>query len=119
MSQEDKLDDQIFAQSLRTALRASEVVDVATARRLAQARARAVAAMPAFASSGWSWMVPAGMTTAALLLAVSLHQTGRSTSASSDLQTADTLDLLTDDKDPQFYRDLEFYKWLEQHQHHA
>lgn len=120
MSQEDQPEDQAFVQSLRTALRASEAVDTATARRLALARARAVAAVPADTRSGWSWMVPAGMVTAALALVVGLHRTSPVAPVPADQQTADTLDLLTDDKDPQFYRDLDFYKWLEkQPQRHA
>ncbi|TXH05692.1 MAG: hypothetical protein E6R07_02460 [Nevskiaceae bacterium] len=117
MNQQEGPDQDDFAQSLRKLLRSSESVDRRTARRLAQARARAiVAAQPA---STFHWLVPAGAVAAAIAMVLSLRHAVPTSQPAPELQAADALDLLTDDKDPQFYRDLEFYKWLEKHQRHA
>jgi hypothetical protein len=107
--------DQQLAQALRGALRASEAVDAVTAARLAAARRRALTA-PAAAHPAFSWGLPAGMAAAALALALWVTPSTQPGPALADTRTAAALDVLTDDNDPQFYRDLEFYQWLEQQQ---
>lgn len=120
MNQDDTTKQQAFAQSLRDALRASENLDLATSQRLAQARRKAVNAIPTQPLPDRRWLALAGLA-AALVLTVTLYRATPSTSAvvADTRAGAETLDLLLDDKDPQFYRDLDFYKWLEQQQRHA
>ena len=119
MSQSDSTEQDNFTDGLRSALRASEkTLDASSVARLVKARTRAVATLTAPALPP-RWLLPAAMAAAALVLTVTLRQFEQDPHGRAGLRTADTLELLTDDKDPQFYRDLEFYKWLEQHQRHA
>ncbi len=120
MSQEDHPDDLALARAAAKTLRQSEAVDSDTAQRLAAARQHAlsVAAKPAMARR---LLVPAGAF-AAIALAVMVLRPQPQTIAApaiANAQGVDTLDLLTDDMSPAFYRDLEFYQWLEKERPHA
>lgn len=120
MSQEDHQDDLALAYAAAKALRQSETVDSKTAAKLliARRRALAVAGTP---SVPRRLLVPAGAF-AAMALAVIALRTQHVAPASLPVDEAhniDALDLLTDEMSPSFYRDLEFYQWLEKEQPHA
>jgi hypothetical protein len=107
MSDFEDLDerDRALATRLQARLRTSEELDYVTQAKLSAARARAVAAAPRH--RGW-WMATGGLTAAALLAALLVLRTPHSLVPT----TADTLELLTDDVDPEFYQDLDMYQWL-------
>lgn len=117
MSHQNDLDDQAFARAAAQMLRQSEAIDSRTAARLATARQQALAAADA-PSWGRLALIPAAALGAAALVAVTVHPLQHQVEPA---QTAgiDTLDLLTDDMSPTFYRDLEFYRWLEKEHPHA
>lgn len=120
MSQEDHQDELALARAAAKALRQSETIDSHSAAKLASARQRAlaVAGKPAMSRR---LLVPAGVFAAAALAAVMLRpqQAAPVLPPLADTQGVDALDLLTDDLSPAFYRDLEFYQWLEQERPHA
>jgi len=120
MSHENDQDDLALARAVAQALRQSEAIDSHTAKRLAAARQRAlaVAGKPSLTRR---LLVPATAFAAIALAVVSLRpqQQPAQPSSVADAHTADTLDLLTDDMSPAFYRDLEFYRWLAQERPHA
>ncbi|MEO8307711.1 MAG: hypothetical protein ABI616_06685 [Pseudomonadota bacterium] len=107
MSDLEELDerDRALAQRLRAQLRASEEVDYITQAQLSAARARAVAATPRH--TGW-WLATGGFTAAAVLAVMLVTRTPQPVLPG----TADALELLTDDVDPEFYQDLDLYQWL-------
>ena len=112
-------DDLALGRAAAQALRQSETVDSHTAARLAAARQHAlrVAGKPALARRV---LVPASAFAAMALAAVVLRpQQPAQTPVAANTQGMETLDLLTDDASPAFYRDLEFYQWLEKEQPHA
>jgi hypothetical protein len=120
MSHENDQDDLALGRAVAQALRQSEAVDGHTAARLAAARQRALlaAGKPALAHR---MLVPAGAFAAMALAAVVLrpHQQTAQSPLVASSQGVEALDLLTDDASPAFYRDLEFYQWLEKEQPHA
>jgi hypothetical protein len=115
MSDFEDLDerDRALAQRLQARLRAREDLDHVTQAKLTAARARAVAVGVARGTTtaprltGW-WLATGGMTAAAVLAAVLVLRTPHSVVPT----TADTLELLTDDVEPEFYQDLDMYQWL-------
>jgi hypothetical protein len=106
MSNFEELDerDRALARKLRAQLLASEELDYVTQAKLSAARARAVAATRR--PAGW-WMA-GGLTAAAVLAAVMVLRVPDAAAPSA----ADTLELLTDELDPEFYQDLDMYQWL-------
>lgn len=121
MNHENNQDDLAFARKAAQALHRSEAVDSETAAKLAIARKRALAAARTpFLQVRAMW--PAAAVTAAAFVAV-LVLIPRSNPALNqpiaDASGVDTLDLLTDDMSPAFYRDLEFYQWLAQERPNA
>ena len=97
--------DRALAQKLRAQLRATEDLDYVTQARLSAARARAVAASRR--PAGW-WFATGGLTAAALLAAVLVLRV----SPTSAPSMADSLELMTDELEPEFYQDLDLYQWL-------
>lgn len=119
MNQPEDRDHPEFALSARRMLRHSEVVDSATAAKLAAARQHALTAANAPRMPVW---VPATALAAAALVAVMIsrpQQVAAPSPVAVETQSVDTLDLLTDDMSPAFYRDLEFYRWLAQERPNA
>lgn len=122
MSYQNDQDDLALARAAAQALRQSEAVDNHTAAKLAAARQRAlaVAGKPPMARR---WLVPAGVSFAAVALSAVLvlrpQQQTAQTAVIANAHDVDALDLLTDDMSPMFYRDLEFYQWLERERPHA
>lgn len=98
--------DRELARKLRAQLRASEKLDFVTQSKLSAARARAVAAASS-GQIGW-WMATGGLTAAAVLTVLLVVRAPQSVAPS----TADTLELMTDDVEPEFYQDLDLYQWL-------
>lgn len=121
MSHEDNQEELALARAAVKALRQSETVDSQTSARLAAARQRALAAAgkPAVTRR---MLIPAGAFAAMALAAVALRPQQHVAPAPmplADDRGVDALELLTDDMSPAFYRDLEFYQWLEKEQPHA
>jgi len=114
MNHENDQDDLAFARNAAQALRRSETIDNETAEKLAIVRKRALAAANAPLMPIRS-MWPVAAVTATAIVAVLVLQPERNSTlnpAVADASGVDTLDLLTDDMSPAFYRDLEFYQWL-------
>lgn len=109
--------DRAFAQLAQARLRATEVLDYTESARLAAARRRAVAALEERRSGLAGWLLaPAALATIALsfvLLPNRLATPPASAPAVNGLETA-ALEWVVDEAGPEFYRDLEFYRWLEQ-----
>ena len=107
MNDFDDLDerDRALARKLRSQLRASENLDYVTQAKLSAARARAVA--DARRPAGW-WFATGGLTAAALLAVVLVLRMPQTAPPS----TADSLELMTDELEPEFYQDLDLYQWL-------
>ncbi|PTU31442.1 hypothetical protein [Stenotrophobium rhamnosiphilum] len=121
MNHENDQDDLAFARKAAQALRHSETIDSETAAKLALARKRALAAANT-PSAQLRSMWPVAAVTAAAIVAVLVLQPERNSAlnpAVADASGVDTLDLLTDDMSPAFYRDLEFYQWLAQERPNA
>jgi hypothetical protein len=97
--------DRALARKLRAQLRASEDFDYVTQARLSAARARAVAASRR--PAGW-WFATGGLTAAAVLAVVLVLRVPQTAAPT----TADSLELMTDELEPEFYQDLEMYQWL-------
>lgn len=112
--------DAAFARRAQSLLRASETLDWNTARRLDAARARAIATAPsAMPAASWvRWAAPAAAALALvgvwLMPAPVAVDAGFSTAAVNHM-SPDALEWLADEAGPGFYRDLEFYQWLEHH----
>lgn len=112
-----------WRESAGRALRESEdSFDAVTLMRLRAIRARAlaVAAEPAHRAA-INWGVPlaaaAGLATWAMLPRLLVEAPAPAPAEMT--AAADALDLLTDERGPEFYRDLEFYRWLEERERHA
>jgi len=96
--------DRALAQKLQERLRATEDLDYVTRAKLSAARARAVSALPR--RTTW-WMATGGLTAAAVLAVVLVLRMPQATTT-----TADALELMTDELEPEFYQDLDLYQWL-------
>ncbi len=109
----DELDEaqRALALKLRTSLRDSERVDSVTAAKLAQARVPWQQSGPRSRST-WVWA--SGGLTAAAIVAALLVQLGGARWSTDPVETnvADTIEVLTDDMDAEFYEDLDLYRWL-------
>lgn len=111
--------DRAFAARARTALRATEALDYVESARLAAARRQAVSALDAPARrSAWLLAPTAAALGAALLIAVlpsRLASPVLPATPSVNQNELAALEWAADEAGPDFYRDLEFYQWLEQH----
>ena len=119
--------DRAFAQEARLRLRASETLNYVEAARLSAARAQAREALTAnrHGSPAWAWLaVPAALAavTVSILRFSPFETTAYSQSAVDvqaqapiDVNVTDTaaLEWVSDEAGPDFYRDLEFYEWLQ------
>lgn len=107
--------DEALARRLAAALRDSEQnLDAVTRARLAAARARAVAAAAPPAWRGWA--LPAAL---AAGLAVYAVLPLREAAPVRPAEPALALELMADELGPEFYRDLDFYQWLQTQPAHA
>lgn len=120
MNHETDQDDLALGGAIAQILRQSEAIDSDTAARLSAARQQALmlAGKPALARR---LLVPASAFAVMALVAIILRPQSQATpsSAVANAHGVEALDLLTDEASPAFYRDLEFYQWLEKEQPHA
>jgi hypothetical protein len=101
-----------FTEAVRGALRGSERFDVVTESKLRAARARALDAARA---PPRAWRSPAAFASALLaIVAMASAWWLRMAPGADDPDIAplEALDVLTDDLDPEFYQDLDLYRWL-------
>lgn len=108
--------DRAFAQVAQTRLRATEVLDYTESARLAAARRRAVAALEDRRLGVNRWLLaPAALATLVLGFALLPNRLASppTTPAVNGLETA-ALEWVVDEAGPEFYRDIEFYRWLAQ-----
>lgn len=107
---EQTVDEQNWAERIGKALRASEQqLGGMSLAQLRAARARAVGAA-AERRTALRWAVPAALT-AALLAWMLLPRPEPQLPV--NVAEGDALEVLTDEMDPEFYRDLDLYLWLE------
>ena len=119
--------DLAFAQRARQKLRASETLNYVEAARLSATRAQARELLDTkhHQLSAWGWLAaPAAMAAVAFSLfrfdpAAPLSQSPPTAEVLVQLSTdvnapaADALVWVSDEAGPDFYRDLEFYEWLQ------
>jgi len=79
---------------------------------------RGAAPRAAVMNWGLPLAVAAGFATWALLPRLLLDSPAPM-AASTQVASADALDILTDERGPEFYQNVEFYRWLEAREHHA
>jgi hypothetical protein len=109
MTDRDPQDE--LLKNVRTTLdRSAENIDAATASRITQARHAALEAGKGRARSVW---IPAAAAVAASAAVVAVIVTRVPEEAPSML---DDLELIAAPDDPELYRDLEFYAWLDTHE---
>jgi len=108
-------EERAWADDAGRALRASEnSLDAVTLMRLRAARARAVAeAAPRALPQRWGWAIPAALA-AGLLAVVVAPQLTLTRAPAVNVAETETLDVLTDEMDPEFYENLDLYLWLEE-----
>lgn len=118
--------DRAFAQAARAGLRASEGLNYVESARLAATRARArdclMQSRPAMPASAWFAASAAVLVVAVALLRLdfSSPETPQSTvqmamfpPTAVNADAVDALVWVSDEAGPDFYRDLEFYEWLQ------
>ncbi len=97
----------------------AEQLDGRTRSRLTQARHAALDAIKKTQASRtkvWYWLMPAtGAAAAVLAVTLSIHPAHRSEQASvhASVGAADELEIVTAEDSLDFYRDVEFYAWLD------
>lgn len=110
-----------FEQRVQSLLQASaEELDGRTRSRLTQARHAALEAVGQRRTKVWFWALPASATMAAAVLAVmlSINSGQHSGMDGGDVQIAattpvDEFEIVTAEDSLEFYRDVEFYAWLD------
>ena len=123
MNETISAEERAWMDSAGRALRAAEgELDAMTLMRLRAARARAVAAAAqAPAAMKMNWGLPlalaAGLMTWTLL--PRLTMTTPAVAPAGAEVAVETLDILTDERSPEFYQDLDFYLWMKEHREHA
>lgn len=116
MSTPEEQRERELSDALRRTLRESESIDYVTASRLSAARKRAMATA-GHGASRWQRAAMSGALLAALLIAVFApwrNLTPDAPAVSADTAHLESLDVLGDEMEPEFYRDLDLYQWLAQ-----
>lgn len=95
----------------------AEQLDGATRSRLAQARHAALDAIKVRQHKGWLWLLPATGAAAAAVVAVLLLNHPQEVTSHSEQVAAvvpvDEMEIVTAEDSLEFYRDVEFYAWLD------
>ena len=95
----------------------AEQLDGATRSRLTQARHAALDAIRQRQSKGWYWLMPAAGAAAAAIVAVVLMSRPQEVVLQAEqvaaATAADELEIVISEDSLEFYRDVEFYAWLE------
>ena len=105
-----------FEQRAQDTLRDSaEQLDAATRSRLTLARHAALDALKERQAKPWLRLVPltAAAATAALIIVLLTNSGQRETDELAALEPVDELEILTAEDSLEFYRDVEFYAWLD------
>jgi hypothetical protein len=97
-----------LAGQLRQQLRSGDELDDATRSRLAAARARALEAAAPRRSG--PLLAAAGSLAAAGVLAVLIFMPQRE---NGEVQAYDAIEVATDEFEPEFYEDLDLYRWID------
>lgn len=108
--------DQAFARLAQQRLRVTETLDFVESARLAAARQRAMAALQPPARRLPAWLLaPAALAAVALTVSWLARETASPAMSISPVNAGTTaaLEWAADEAGPDFYRDLEFYQWLE------
>lgn len=107
---------EVFEQRAQGVLReCAEQLDGATRSRLTQARHAALDAIKQRQSKPWMWLMPAatGAAAAAVLAVVLLMDPARQQSDRTAFDPVDEFEILAAEDSLEFYRDVEFYAWLD------
>jgi hypothetical protein len=92
----------------------AESLDGRTRSRLTQARHAALDAIEHRKRNPWIWWGPvSGATAAAVIATVLLLSPGRHQVEPGGLTVADEIEIVTSEDSLEFYRDVEFYSWLD------
>lgn len=104
-----------FEQRAQAMLQESaEQLDGATRSRLTQARHSALEVVKQRQSKPWMWLMPAtGAAAAAVLAVVLVMNPARQQVEQAALEPVDEFEILAAEDSLEFYRDVEFYAWLD------
>jgi len=93
----------------------AEQLDGSTRSHLTQARHAALDALKRGQGNLWRWLVPATGATAAAVLAivVTFNPARHSAEAVAPTAQVDEMEIVTAEDSLEFYRDVEFYAWLD------
>jgi hypothetical protein len=95
----------------------AEQLDGATRSRLTQARHAALDAIKQRQSKGWVWLMPATGAAAAAVVAVLLMNRPQELAPQMEqiamMAPVDEMEIVTAEDSLEFYRDVEFYAWLD------
>jgi len=105
---------QQLARALRSQLRATETVDAATSARLALLRQQALSTPRRF---GKTWLSSIdGLAIAAVLVVLGIVLPQQlpqfSSGQAGDSSHQETVEVLTEEPEPEFYQDLDMLQWL-------
>jgi hypothetical protein len=102
-----------LAKRLQELLRDSEPVDELTAARLSAARRRALDSRQRGPRLSWLW-APGGAVAAAVVAGILLRGVAdpEAPVTPTAIAPAEVIDMLNEEVDPEFYEDLEMYRWL-------
>jgi hypothetical protein len=105
---------QPLARALRSQLRAAETVDAATSARLALLRQQALSAPLRLGKAWLSGIDGLAITAVLVVLAIVLPQQLPSfpSGLSHDSNNLETVEVLTEEPEPEFYQDLDMLQWL-------
>jgi hypothetical protein len=105
-----------LALALRSRLRASEGLNAVESARLSAARLRAREALatPRSAAMPWFWVaLPAAAVAAVAVMMLRPQAVPEMAPPVVNAMAPDALMWMSDEAGPDFYRDLEFYQWLQ------
>jgi len=108
--------ERMFLENAKALLQdGAERLDESTLAELRVARTRAVARSLSPARRGWLWLSAATAVAAAVVITFSMWLPGgaRNPVPVAGLENIEDVDLLSGAEEIQFYRDLEFYRWLD------
>ena len=111
-------DEEAFEKRAQKLLQSrAEELDGATRSRLTQARHAALNAVKATERNSISWWLPASGAAAAVLAVLLAFNSGNVSMQREDAQVAlaplDEFEIVTAEDSLEFYRDVEFYAWLD------
>jgi len=108
------LEQQQLARALRNELRAAEAVDAATSARLSLLRQQALSSPRRLGKAWLSGIDGLAITAVLVVLGIVLPQQlpQFSSGQASDSTNSETVEVLTEEPEPEFYQDLDMLQWL-------